>query len=68
MAIPHKPEDLPRLMEGSFEFADDVAELFGLNTSRLRTALGVYTCALINGSLPHDRAVMLHALQAAARP
>ncbi len=59
MAIPHTPADALRLLEGSFEFADDVAGLFGLDSDRLRSVLKSYTRARLDMSQPHDRAALV---------
>lgn len=59
MAIPHTPADAVRLLEGSFEFTDDVAGLFGLEADRLRSVLKSYTRACLDLSQPHDRATLV---------
>lgn len=55
LTLPHTPEDTDRLLEGSFQFVDDVAEAFGQDPAKLHSTLRLYTESLINSRSVHDR-------------
>lgn len=55
MSIPYDPDDIPRLIEGSFEWAPEVAEQFGMDPIHLQSVLTRYTQALLRTRRKHDR-------------
>lgn len=52
-------EDVDRLLEGSFQFADHVAREFRVDSDALENALRGYCRRRIKLQLPHDRETML---------
>lgn len=53
--IPHEEADLPRLLEGSFQFTDNIAHAFGHDPDRLRDSITDYVRDRIRGQVGHDR-------------
>lgn len=53
--IPHSADDMPRLMEGSFQFTERVAHAFAINPILFENALRAYVENRVQQQLPHDR-------------
>lgn len=56
--IPFQSDDLPRLLEGSFQFADRVADGFGIDRRLFLDAVQGYTRDCLRYGRAHDSAVL----------
>jgi hypothetical protein len=56
--IPHHRDHTERLMEGSFQFVDNVAAAFSLSPVELRATLQAYVADRLQSGKPHDAAEM----------
>jgi hypothetical protein len=56
--IPVQAGDTQRLMEGSFQFTDNIAHAFGLDAARFNFDLRVYVQDRIRDRAPHDRQML----------
>lgn len=56
-AIPFTESDLPRLMEGSFQFADHVANGFGIDAAKFSRVVSDYVAFILVNRADHDKAV-----------
>lgn len=54
LSIPHGDEDTSRLLEGSFQFVEDVAQAYGRDPKALTATLRSYTENLIDNRSVHD--------------
>lgn len=57
-AIPFTESDLPRLLEGSFQFVDRVADGFGLDSVMLHRVVSDYVSFTLVNRKAHDKAVL----------
>jgi hypothetical protein len=56
--IPVAAGDTPRLLEGSFQFTDNIAHAFSQDTSRFRFDLLTYVQDRIRDRAAHDRQLL----------
>jgi hypothetical protein len=57
-AIPFTEADLPRLLEGSFQFADNVASGFGIDHVRFGKIVSEYVSHVLVNRMSHDKSVL----------
>lgn len=58
LSIPYEQADIPRLMEGSFQNTEGLAEAFGIEPIKFTHLLRGYVENRLTTKLPHDPAVM----------
>lgn len=65
LSIPYDVADVPRLLDGSFQSTDGLAEAFGFAPVHFTKALTMYVKYLLVTREPHDRDMMMRSLRAA---